>query len=817
MPDRSNQLVQGSIIILILFFTFFLSGCKNEESSTKWDVLDSNSGIAFEGLSLSALTDSSNALSIDLLEFLNARREEVLTSVQPITNNQYGVVFLVSTSESDIRLLFSLLTKRGAKQAVRLFNGIEITEFIDQTSKLVYSFAYFNQMLRVSASPVLIEQCIRTSQDEQIRSFKERFQRISSFKLLQQDDGNVFLSESSFDRFLMPIWVKKIYRINSQCSNSLLDLKIKEGDFLLNGFSERKPEHISVLPIRSTEIHLMRAVPNSAQYLFHFGLSSLKPFFADTILYKLLGDELIIFGNDADSFSMIVERNEEREYGENMLKSELTFLESHAGLDIFQIDSTSSLLKIGKALTETNLIFLAARNDAYVFSTSVDELKQVIDRIDADDTWGKSVEFQVFFERSLQSSEFSFMMKDVELKSNIQVIDEALTKSGLNRLKWFSLQHNAIEDYVYTNIHFTKEQIEERSSKLVSKQLSAPVINFQALQSDTKSELMVETPDSIYLFDSDGKISGKFHIGLPLVTEVKTVDYLKNKKTQYVMPTGQRVQVIDRLGRALLTIPSKMNEQVEFVNVIDYDRSKNYRLLLASKQFLYLFDKQGKGLDNWSPKVLPSEIMLTPEHYRIGGKDYFFVLTKDWTVHLFNRKGEYVNGFPFKFPVNGAGEIFLERGKSLTESKLFFVSTDGLLYSSSLGNQASTKTELIRHRNADFKLKVSNSKDDFFVLRKDETKLAVFDRLGKMLFELANPSASLSDFQVFDIDRKPQLFSFFDKTQGLNYLYQSSGIPHRISPVDCSLPIAILPTSNTNESRLYFAQAGRLFSVVLDE
>jgi hypothetical protein len=324
-------------------------------------------------------------------------------------------------------------------------------------------------------------------------------------------------------------------------------------------------------------------------------------------------------------------------------------------------------------------------NDEIFVSTSVASLKLIIDALEAEETWGRSVEFQRFFEKSLQESNYSLILKDVSLNAGGSTRINSLLKSlGLSHLKWGSLQHSSLDDHFYTNINLEpgKKQI-DHDSKLGSNELliATSIRSFHVNTSiDGQEDIMIEDENKqVHLISSQNKIMWEATLDGGIEGNVQMVDFFKNQKWQYFIPTSKKLYLIDRLGKNVSSFPMDLISNASFSNVIDYDKSKNYRFLFAGDQHLYLFDKQKKSLEGWNPKKFASPIQFTPEQHRIGGRDYFLILLKDGSVHLFNRRGEYQKGYPVNLTVKFAGDFFLDAGQSLSTSHLYFATHEGEL------------------------------------------------------------------------------------------------------------------------------------------
>jgi len=85
--------------------------------------------------------------------------------------------------------------------------------------------------------------------------------------------------------------------------------------------------------------------------------------------------------------------------------------------------------------------------------------------------------------------------------------------------------------------------------------------------------------------------------------------------------------------------PLKFNDIItQPLSVFDYDKNKNYRLLVTQGKTLLMYDAKGKSISGFNFKNNNSNISTQPKHFRIGNKDYIaFAAGK--TLKILNRQG----------------------------------------------------------------------------------------------------------------------------------------------------------------------------------
>ena len=261
-----------------------------------------------------------------------------------------------------------------------------------------------------------------------------------------------------------------------------------------------------------------------------------------------------------------------------------------------------------------------------------------------------------------------------------------------------------------------------------------------------------------------------------MIQDINQIDYYKNNKLQYLISTRSSLYLIDRLGRDVEGFPKKLSMLVNSMELVDYDKSRNYRYLIqSSNSDVYILDKDGKPLEGWSPNHFPFSIKDKPKHYRIGGKDYFVMLSVDGFIYLVNRKGDVEKKIPLTYK-SYWGDYVLEMGTNLATSFLQYVSLDGVVYRQSLDGKNASQENLVKGNGSKFLLKrTAVGTADFFFFRMDTDKIAIFDKQRQLVIERQNSGSSQLIPSVVRLSDKAVIFCFYDLEQKLFFLYDQLG------------------------------------------
>jgi DNA-binding beta-propeller fold protein YncE len=357
---------------------------------------------------------------------------------------------------------------------------------------------------------------------------------------------------------------------------------------------------------------------------------------------------------------------------------------------------------------------------------------------------------------------------------------------------------SALDNHFYSSVNFSlgsatvKSKTSKQNSKSSFLELTEPVQFASLVKNYTTGlqEILIQDSDlMVYLISLNGGIIWKRQIDSQIQGSLEQLDFFKNSKLQYFFSTMSKLYVIDRLGRDVAGFPKSLPSTPKFSGLVDYDKSKNYRFLISSvTNEVYLFDKEGNKLSNWDPKKFETEIAYSPEHMKVGGKDYFVVFLTDGTVHIFNRKGDRIDFFQTKDKNIFGGDYYLESGMSSSTTYLYYISNEGTVSKQNLKGEILASENLLRGKNSKFILKRARTGGKFYSFRIDVDKIAVFNKEGAIVFEKQNSGSTNVEFQCIETGRNKMLFSFFDVEQRLVQVFDESGNSLIQTPIESDIP-----------------------------
>jgi len=810
--------------ILLTLFILLIS-CETPQRISVWDVLDTGTVFILESNHPPEEVDTLYSTG-----FL-AKKTQYLSSLQRSSKGDFDILYSHLLAENDYDSL--LINLDGQKIIKRIFNGTQISEVRNRTNEIQVSFAYLDGILVLSKSPFLVENAIRVFKNIDERGFKKNNEALFQFPSLQSDVGNIYINFknlSEVSAIESPMF-KEIPLLNELRELSVYDVK-SESDFLaLRGFSIGENSSLGDFQKQKPVIlNVARYVPNYSTALVHFGISDFDSFngVLDSTFIKTFkpGSEIAFVTTDniLETLSAFVELRSSSLQDFSFITD---YSETYSNYQIKSVNGDMLKKGFGRIFPSVLFRFCVIKDNCLILSQSIDEMKSLIDAIESDNTWGKTADYQKFINRGLQESNVTMVFKKPKLLSENFLKDYSgiVASLGLTKVNWFSIQMSALDNHFYSTVNLSLESSDLKMPKIERNSITSFIelsgsVRFASLVKNHNTglqEMLIQDSDlTIYLVSLAEGVIWKRPLDGQIQNRLQQIDFYKNGKLQYYFIVKNKLYIIDRLGRDINGFPKALDSSPQFSTLVDYDKNRNYRFLISYfNNEISLLDKEGSNINEWGPKKFEKSISSSPQHIKIGGKDFFVVVLSDGSVQLINRKGEQKNLFYLKEKKSLDGEFYLASGMSPETSYLYYLSADEAIVKQNLKGDILSIQNLLRGKNSVFKLKRNVNEDDFNFYRIDTDKIAVFNKTGKLLFERQNSGSTNLEFQCFNSDDNKQIFSFYDVEQKLIRVFDETGNDLFQTPIESEImPIFGFGKSKNEFGIFSFPQNAVVFNTI---
>lgn len=135
----------------------------------------------------------------------------------------------------------------------------------------------------------------------------------------------------------------------------------------------------------------------------------------------------------------------------------------------------------------------------------------------------------------------------------------------------------------------------------------------------------------------------------PLCGFVEQIDYLKNNKLQMLFCSGDKLYLLDRLGRKVGKFPISLGREILLgPNVYDFRGTKDYVVVvLHTDNAIAMYNLDGTPYSGWREISLQEKVVTLPEMLTVGNERYWVVRTSYQTL-IYNSEGNLVAEFTKK-------------------------------------------------------------------------------------------------------------------------------------------------------------------------
>lgn len=404
------------------------------------------------------------------------------------------------------------------------------------------------------------------------------------------------------------------------------------------------------------------------------------------------------------------------------LLSEQNIIDTYRQVTIYNYSNSEFFANTFKPLiSSTNCTNYCLLDNFFVFSTNLEMTQNIIANYQNKTTL---CERNYFKDVKNELSDASSLMLITNSTTLENVIKKNFTENlniNLKNYKASGLQFVYDNNFAHVNAVISKTQSrrEERSVseefniKLENDLLNSP--RFVTNHITKQKEIVVQDiTNNLYLISNKGEVLWKKQLHGPILGEINQIDIYKNGRLQLVFATPNRVYVLDRNGKDVAPFPGKFNDDItQPLSVFDYDKKKNYRLLVTQGNNVLMYNTKAKIVSGFKFKSANGIINTQPQHFRIGSKDYITIKT-DSKLHILDRTGK--NRVTQKSNNNFSMEpIYLYNNKFTTTSK------DGKLVTiDSRGNVATQNLNLSpnHHITSSSKTMVAHSENKLSIRNK---------------------------------------------------------------------------------------------------
>jgi hypothetical protein len=658
-------------LLFLLTFSVLLNACKKDYDKIKspYTFIPSeiNSVIVINELNDFINSLENNAIISDLYNKELSKASIVLKNLNTTSPiylsflNEVNSDYLILTKNDSTLFIIDSIPNHSSESLIDYkINKISIDSSIVYTKKLGNIFAGSNNLdlikkLDTKNEVIEISNLIETTNRQSVASL--------IFKPDTADFSKLLLSKNTTDLTLNKYTALDINYTSKNVSYNGILTASDSVQFKIDCFKNTIPQKTNSIDIAPYNTESLISITYNDFAIFdknrrtlnNEDLDSTQTFLNFTDEIALIDDALILHTLDPELVSESIE--------------DKSITETYKSIDIYEnLNSTFFETRLVPFVTFKDANFFAVYTDFIIFSNTIDNLRQIITNALNNNALSKTAAFKNIQEK-LSDEASLFIFKNSEGLS--KVLDQDLTGYNANAVQ-FIYENN------YAHVNGIIQKFKKRASSntiaeaftvtLEKDILSAP----QTIKNHiTKThDIVVQDIDNVlYLISSSGQVLWKKQLQGEVLGKVEQIDTYKNGRLQLAFTTSNRLYLLDRNGKDVNNFPLKFNDQItQPLSVFDYDKRRNYRLLVTQDKNLLMYDAKGKSINGFKYNNTDSRIITQPKHFRIGSKDYIAFATGE-NLKILNRQGNVRVKINDKISFSN-NELYLYKNKFTTTNNL---------------------------------------------------------------------------------------------------------------------------------------------------
>lgn len=211
------------------------------------------------------------------------------------------------------------------------------------------------------------------------------------------------------------------------------------------------------------------------------------------------------------------------------------------------------------------------------------------------------------------------------------------------------LQFTYDRDFAHVNLVCKEASETKQETGIVSEQFSIELENtilgepqlFTNHRTNGKDIVVQDIGNKLYFISEKGKTLWTKKLDNPILGKIHEVDILRNGKKQLAFVTKNDLYILDRNGKNVSPFPLQFKDKItQPLSVFDYDNNRKYRFIITQGSELFMYNNSGNIVKGFTFEKAKSNIVLPPQHIRMGNKDYIVIAEENGHLNILHRTGK---------------------------------------------------------------------------------------------------------------------------------------------------------------------------------
>ncbi len=521
-----------------------------------------------------------------------------------------------------------------------------------QLNNTIFYSTVIDSVFITSSSKTIIEQTFST---------QKRHIELEKIYNTTNIDKTLSVITTSDTTFLKSFFIEDHLSLNKFTNYMAIDTEISQNEIIINGITKSTDSSKSLLNIFKNTIpqeNLTQTItPSNSDGFMSFTFGDFKTF--ETNLSKFNNDSIVgtttLFDNIIEvgviyesENNAIVLNSIDNIATKDALLAEQNKIDSYRQIDIFDFSNPELFSKTFSPLISfNNATKYCVIDNFFVFADTIELLQNIIANYQNKTALNNRTYFKDIKDNLSDESSLLMVVNPSTLNTIINKNIEESNSYKLNNYKASAIQFIYDTNFAHVNgiIKKSKTRASQNSvSEILNIKLDNDLLNtpqFVTNHITKQKEIVIQdVNNTLYLISNKGKILWKKQLQGVVLGKVEQIDIYKNGRLQLAFATPNRVYVLDRNGKDVNPFPGNFNDKItQPLAVFDYDKKKNYRLLVTQGKNVLMYDTKSKVINGFTFKSANSPIVTQPKHFRLGNKDYIVIKTQS-KLYILDRTGK---------------------------------------------------------------------------------------------------------------------------------------------------------------------------------
>ncbi|TRZ43086.1 ribonuclease HII [Robertkochia solimangrovi] len=437
-----------------------------------------------------------------------------------------------------------------------------------------------------------------------------------------------------------------------------LDLEISADAILGNGIalaSDSIHNLLNDLKHKDGDVTgVQQIIPATMEYYIDLGNSEhllATPVKENDSLFKYVTEATFIQLNDGTAYAF---NSEEPLQFEERLKPYITNTDSYRNETIWQLSENDLIAThFKKFFPKASVGFASYINEYFIFTENEETLKSIISNIQNHSVLARLTAYDDLKKGMAGVSNIEIVGNLESMKENHHIFSDEFSdyirKKDLSSQNFIGIQYTTEDDFSHLNLYTRKNNTSRSSSGLITQVFNTTldaeitgrpqfVINHRTKQ---KEVVVQDIKNDLYLISTHGKVLWKKRLDGQINGKIEQVDLYRNGRLQLAFVTTGKLYIIDRNGNDVSPFPINFEKPItQPLALFDYDKNKDYRFLIVSGADVTMLDRDGKKVSGFNFTKAGSKIINTPQHIRVGSKDYIVMQEENGKLDILHRTGD---------------------------------------------------------------------------------------------------------------------------------------------------------------------------------